>query len=69
MSEIRKQNEEVHLKAFEVDLSSFSSIMKFKYSLEQWLLDSDMHPSIQLVINNAGILATSSRLTTEGHDQ
>ncbi|KAI3525415.1 hypothetical protein L1887_04192 [Cichorium endivia] len=69
MSEIRRQNGEVHLKGFEVDVSSFSSIMRFKESLEQWLLESNMHPSIQLLINNAGILATTSRLTTEGHDQ
>ncbi|XP_024995662.1 dehydrogenase/reductase SDR family member on chromosome X isoform X2 [Cynara cardunculus var. scolymus] len=69
MSNIRSQSEEVQLKAFQVDLSSLSSIMRFKESLDQWLLDSDMHPSIQLLINNAGILATTSRLTTEGHDQ
>nr|XP_043607112.1 dehydrogenase/reductase SDR family member on chromosome X [Erigeron canadensis]XP_043607113.1 dehydrogenase/reductase SDR family member on chromosome X [Erigeron canadensis] len=69
MSEIRKQSNEAHLEAFEVDLSSFSSIMRFKESLEKWLLDSDMHPSIQLLINNAGILATTSGLTAEGHDR
>ncbi|CAI9286859.1 unnamed protein product [Lactuca saligna] len=68
MSDIRSQSEEeVQLKAFEVDTSSFSSIMRFKESLEQWLLESDMHPSIQLLINNAGIYALTSRLTTEGH--
>ncbi|PWA40891.1 NAD(P)-binding Rossmann-fold superfamily protein [Artemisia annua] len=69
MSDIRKQNKEANLEAFQVDLSSFSSIMRFKESIEQWILDSNMHPSIQLLINNAGILATTSRFTTEGHDQ
>ncbi|KAL4588722.1 hypothetical protein LXL04_001617 [Taraxacum kok-saghyz] len=68
MSDIKCGNEQVQLKAFEVDLSNFSSIMKFKESLEQWLLESDMHPSIQLLINNAGMLAITSRLTTQGHD-
>ncbi|XP_065853627.1 short-chain dehydrogenase TIC 32 A, chloroplastic-like [Euphorbia lathyris] len=66
---IQKQNRDAQLKAFELNLSSFKSILKFKSSLEKWLLDSDMHSSIQLLINNAGILATSHRLTTEGYDQ
>ncbi|EEF51832.1 short-chain dehydrogenase, putative [Ricinus communis] len=66
---INKQNRDAQVKAFEVDLTSFQSIIKFKGSLEKWLLDSDMHSSIQLLINNAGILATSQRLTTEGYDE
>ncbi|XP_021690273.2 uncharacterized protein LOC110671948 isoform X2 [Hevea brasiliensis] len=66
---IKKQNEDAQLKVFEVDISSFQSILKFKSSLEKWLLDSFMHSSIQLLINNAGILATSHRLTVEGYDQ
>ncbi|KAI3703530.1 hypothetical protein L1987_73671 [Smallanthus sonchifolius] len=69
MSDIRRKNKEAHLEGFKVDLSSFSSIMRFKESLEKWLLDSDMHPSVQLLINNAGILATTSQLTNEGHDR
>ncbi|KAK1408587.1 hypothetical protein QVD17_40492 [Tagetes erecta] len=69
ISDIRRQNKEARLEGFEVDLSSFSSIMKFKKSLEKWLLESDMHPSVQLLINNAGILATTSQLTTESHDR
>lgn len=69
MFDIRKQNKEANVEAFQVDLSCFSSIMKFKESIEKWLMDSDMNLSIQLLINNAGILATTSQLTTEGHDQ
>ncbi|XP_050221635.1 short-chain dehydrogenase TIC 32, chloroplastic-like [Mercurialis annua] len=65
---IKKQNRDAQVKALEVDLSSFQSILKFKDSLEKWLLDSDMHSSIQLLVNNAGILATSHRLTSEGYD-
>ncbi|KAD5317342.1 hypothetical protein E3N88_17288 [Mikania micrantha] len=68
ISNIRRLNKDAHLEGLEVDLSSFSSIMSFKNSLENWLLDSDMHPSIQLLINNAGILATS-RLTTDGRER
>ncbi|KAJ0914697.1 putative NADP-retinol dehydrogenase [Helianthus annuus] len=69
ISDIRRKNKEAHLEGFKVDLSSFSSIMKFKNSLEKWLLDSDMHQSVQLLINNAGILATTSQLTNDGHER
>ncbi|XP_022760762.1 dehydrogenase/reductase SDR family member on chromosome X-like isoform X2 [Durio zibethinus] len=69
MIEIKTQNEDAQVKAFEVDMSSFKSILEFKSSLQQWLLDCKMHFSVQLLINNAGILATSSRFTPEGYDQ
>ncbi|XWS53460.1 hypothetical protein CRYUN_Cryun10bG0003400 [Craigia yunnanensis] len=69
MTEIKTQNEDARVKAFEVDLSSFQSILEFKGSLQQWLLDCKMHSSVQLLINNAGILATSHRFTPEGYDQ
>ncbi|KAF5182142.1 Dehydrogenase/reductase SDR family member on chromosome X [Thalictrum thalictroides] len=69
MVEIKQEDTDAHVKAFQVDLSSFQSMLKFKSSLQQWLLDSDMHPSIQLLINNAGILATSHRYSVEGYDQ
>lgn len=66
---IKGWNEDACLKAFQVDMSSVESIMKFKMSLQQWLLDSDLHCSVQILINNAGILATSPRATAEGYDQ
>ncbi|BBH06600.1 NAD(P)-binding Rossmann-fold superfamily protein [Prunus dulcis] len=69
MMDIKTQNKNAHLKAFQVDLASFDSILQFKASLQKWLSDSEMHSSIQLLINNAGILATSSRLTCQGYDQ
>ncbi|XP_058074225.1 uncharacterized protein LOC131222976 isoform X3 [Magnolia sinica] len=69
IQEIKQQQEDVHLKALQVDLSSFQSMLSFKSSLEQWLLDTNLHPSVQLLINNAGILATSCRFTAEGYDQ
>ncbi|XP_048320189.2 uncharacterized protein LOC107409164 isoform X2 [Ziziphus jujuba] len=69
MREIKDKNEHAHLKAFQVDVSSFQSILKFKVDLERWFLDSNMHSSVQLLINNAGILATSPRLTAEGYDE
>ncbi|GAA0143595.1 dehydrogenase [Lithospermum erythrorhizon] len=69
VNSIQKLNNDACLKAFEVDISCFESIMKFKVSLMQWLSDAGMHPSIQLLINNAGILATSHRRTAEGYDE
>ncbi|OMO59161.1 Short-chain dehydrogenase/reductase SDR [Corchorus olitorius] len=69
MTDIKSKNKDARVRAFQVDLSSFQSILEFKGLLQQWLLDCKMHSSIQLLINNAGILATSSRLTPEGYDQ
>ncbi|KAK9929848.1 hypothetical protein M0R45_026924 [Rubus argutus] len=69
MMDVKNQNENAHLKAFEVVLSSFCSVLQFKACLQQWLSDSKMHSLIQLLINNAGILAMSSRFTSEGYDQ
>lgn len=69
VSDIKSRNPDASLKAFQVDLSSFVSILDFKHSLQQWLQDSNMHSSVQVLINNAGILATSRRFTSEGYDQ
>ncbi|XP_004502627.1 uncharacterized protein [Cicer arietinum] len=69
ITKIKGLNEDAHLKAFQADVSSVESMIKFKNSLRQWLLDSNLHCSVQLLINNAGILATSSRATAEGYDQ
>ncbi|XP_059306122.1 uncharacterized protein LOC132057509 isoform X3 [Lycium ferocissimum] len=69
VSEIQEQIDDASVKAFQVDLSSYKSILSFKHALQQWLLDSDLHCSVQLLINNAGILATSYRITAEQCDQ
>ncbi|CAM8891286.1 unnamed protein product [Rhodiola kirilowii] len=69
MEHIKDRNEGAHLKAFQVDVSSMESVLKFKDALNQWFLDSGVHSSVQLLINNAGILSTSYRQTTEGFDQ
>ncbi|XP_060201143.1 uncharacterized protein LOC132629800 isoform X2 [Lycium barbarum] len=69
VSEIQEHIDDASVKAFQVDLSSYKSILSFKHALQQWLLDSDLHCSVQLLINNAGILATSYRITAEQCDQ
>ncbi|XP_020551295.1 dehydrogenase/reductase SDR family member on chromosome X-like isoform X2 [Sesamum indicum] len=69
ISDLKSQNQDACLKGFEVNLASFESILEFKQSLQQWLQDSNLHSSVQLLINNAGILATSRRLTSEGYDE
>ncbi|XP_031479315.1 uncharacterized protein LOC116250079 isoform X2 [Nymphaea colorata] len=63
------QKGNVLLKEFVVDLASLDSMLKFKESVQQWLIDSGLHPSIQLLINNAGILATSQSYTIDGYDR
>ncbi|URE00572.1 short chain dehydrogenase [Musa troglodytarum] len=69
IQEIKKHNQNACVDAFQVDISSIHSIMKFESSINQWLEESNLHPSIQLLINNAGILAKSSRVTADGFDQ
>lgn len=69
VGDIKRWNKDAHLKTFQVDISSFQSVLDFKASLQKWLSDSNMHSSIQLLINNAGILGTSCRVTAEGYDQ
>uniref|UniRef100_A0ACD5XX57 Uncharacterized protein n=1 Tax=Avena sativa TaxID=4498 RepID=A0ACD5XX57_AVESA len=67
--EIRRQQPHACLETFQVDLSSYKSIKKFETSLNQWIRDSNLEPSIQLLINNAGILAKSHRVTKDGIDE
>ncbi|VVB14673.1 unnamed protein product [Arabis nemorensis] len=69
LKEIKSQNKDAQLKTFQADMSCFQSIFEFKNSLEKWLSGSELHPSIQLLVNNAGILATSSRQTIQGYDR
>lgn len=67
--EICRQQPDACLEAFQVDMSSYRSIKKFETSLNQWIRDSNLEPSIQLLINNAGMLAKSQRITEDGIDE
>uniref|UniRef100_A0A0E0QQ51 NAD-dependent epimerase/dehydratase domain-containing protein n=1 Tax=Oryza rufipogon TaxID=4529 RepID=A0A0E0QQ51_ORYRU len=69
VQQIRDQQPDAHLEAFQIDLSSYKSIKKFETSLNQWIKDSNMEHSIQLLVNNAGILAKSYRITEDGLDE
>ncbi|KAJ6811890.1 dehydrogenase/reductase SDR family member on chromosome X-like isoform X1 [Iris pallida] len=69
MQGIKHQDKDAYLDAFVVDLSSIRSIVKFESSFKQWLTDSNLHPSVQLLINNAGIFAVSHRVTADGYDK
>jgi short-subunit dehydrogenase len=53
------------VEAIQEDLSSYISIKKFEISLKQRLCDLRIHESIQLLVNNAGILAKSFRETLD----
>uniref|UniRef100_A0A0E0M058 Uncharacterized protein n=1 Tax=Oryza punctata TaxID=4537 RepID=A0A0E0M058_ORYPU len=68
VQEIRNRQSDAYLEAFQVNLSSFKSIKKFETSLKQWIQDANMEHSIQLLVNNAGMLAKSYRITEDGFD-
>ncbi|CAD6219617.1 unnamed protein product [Miscanthus lutarioriparius] len=69
VQEIQRQQPDAYLKEFQVDLASFKSIKKFGSSLKQWVQEKNLEPSIQLLVNNAGILARSHRITEDGLDE
>uniref|UniRef100_A0A0E0M055 Uncharacterized protein n=1 Tax=Oryza punctata TaxID=4537 RepID=A0A0E0M055_ORYPU len=69
VQEIRNRQSDAYLEAFQVNLSSFKSIKKFETSLKQWIQDANMEHSIQLLVNNAGMLAKSYRITEDGFDE
>ncbi|KAL5205209.1 hypothetical protein ABZP36_033418 [Zizania latifolia] len=69
VQEIRSRQPDAYIEAFQVNLSSYKSIKKFETSLYQWIQDSNMEHSIQLLINNAGMLAKSYRITEDGFDE
>lgn len=69
VQEIQRQQPDAHLKEFQVDLASFKSIKKFGSSLKQWVQQKNLVPSIELLVNNAGILAKSHRVTEDGLDE
>ncbi|KAK4277534.1 hypothetical protein QN277_015521 [Acacia crassicarpa] len=66
---IKDCKEDAQVKAFLVDISSIKSIVTFTKSFQHWLLESDLHCSVQILVNNAGILATSHKVTADGYDQ
>lgn len=69
IQDIMKKNGSANLKAFQFNLSTIESIIKFEKSFKRWLFDSDLHPSLQLLVNNAGIYATECSITKDGYDQ
>ncbi|XP_078178781.1 NAD(P)-binding Rossmann-fold superfamily protein [Carex rostrata] len=64
-----KELGDTYVEAIQVDLSSYISIKKFEISLKKRLSDLGIHESIQLLVNNAGILAKSHRETPDGFDE
>ena len=66
---IQRQQPDARLEAFQLDLASYKSIKKFGTSLKQWIQETSSESAIQLLINNAGILAKSHRVTRDGLDE
>ncbi|TVU09244.1 hypothetical protein EJB05_42697, partial [Eragrostis curvula] len=69
VQEIQRQQPDAYLEAFQLDLASYKSIRKFETSLKQRLQETGSEPAIQLLINNAGILAQLHRVTEDGLDE
>ncbi|CAL5074699.1 unnamed protein product [Urochloa decumbens] len=69
VEEIQKQQPDAHLEAFQLNLASYRSIKRFGASLKQWIQQTRSEPAIQLLINSAGILAKSHRVTEDGLDE
>ena len=69
VQEIQRQQPDARLEAFQLDLASYKSIEKFGTSLKQWIQETSSAPAVQLLINNAGILAKSHRVTGDGIDE
>ncbi|RLN35276.1 retinol dehydrogenase 13-like [Panicum miliaceum] len=69
VQQIRRQQPDARLEAFQLDLASYKSIKKFGTSLKQWIQETSSEPAIQLLINNAGILAKLHRVTGDGLDE
>ena len=68
VEEIRMRHLGALLKPMELDLTSVPSILKFTQSIEKLLEASENTLSLQLLINNAGILATTERKTSKGYE-
>ncbi|KAL3693369.1 hypothetical protein R1sor_007020 [Riccia sorocarpa] len=64
---LSRKHENVSLEAMELDLSSFRSILSFTTAVKN-ALESRGSRGLQLLVNNAGILAGSQRYTDAGFD-
>lgn len=68
VEELELYQKNITVKALEVDLASTVSILKFSKAVEQLLDTSHISISLQLLINNAGKLATTKSVTSEDYD-
>ncbi|TKW32784.1 hypothetical protein SEVIR_2G189800v4 [Setaria viridis] len=69
VQDIRRQQPDAHLETFQLNLASYKSIKKFGTSLKQWIQETSSEPAIQLLVNSAGILAKSHRVTEDRLDE
>lgn len=68
IEELKHRDSELSLQAMELDLSLVPSILNFVQGVKTWLETSDPPHSLDLLINNAGILAASQRYSPDGFD-
>ncbi|KAG6558295.1 hypothetical protein Mapa_000045 [Marchantia paleacea] len=65
---LKRKHENVSLEALELDLCSVSSILSFADQVKSMLQASEGSKALQLLVNNAGMLAGSHRCTETGSD-
>ncbi|KAI5078805.1 hypothetical protein GOP47_0006476 [Adiantum capillus-veneris] len=68
VEELELRHKNIMVKALEVDLTSTSSIVNFTKAVQELLDTYHGSMSLQLLVNNAGILATTERVTPEGYE-
>ncbi|CAM6089226.1 unnamed protein product [Calypogeia fissa] len=66
--ELTKKHGSISMEALELNLCSLNSILSFKKTVETALQNSQPARQLQLLVNNAGILACSQRWTDDGLD-
>ncbi|KAH7435735.1 hypothetical protein KP509_06G077500 [Ceratopteris richardii] len=64
--ELQRHHKSIMVEVLVVDVSSTDSIIRFVETVAKLVDDKSL--SLQLLINNAGILATTERITAEGYD-
>ncbi|MCO5569257.1 hypothetical protein L7F22_022968 [Adiantum nelumboides] len=68
VKELEHHHKNILVKAMAVDLTSTGSIVKFTEAVQKLLETYRGSLSLQLLINNGGILSTTERITPEGYE-
>jgi NAD(P)-dependent dehydrogenase (short-subunit alcohol dehydrogenase family) len=68
VAEIQRKHKDVSVQALELDLCLVPSILSFVKTIQDLFEGENPPGKLQLLVNNAGILATSQRWTSDDFD-